>query len=162
MKNFFASKTLPQAGLILGIGMIAGLALNLSLIQRYKAGEFEHGFLSQEDFPNITFIALDQAEDLFSTGALFLDSREQEKYQQGRIFGALSLPFEGERDPEVLDMLDVPLERILVIYCDGSECRSSVNLAAALHDRGYTDIRVFFGGWEEWLKAGLPIENDQP
>jgi rhodanese-related sulfurtransferase len=162
MKNILAVRILPQVGLILGLSLIAGLVFNLSLIQRYQAGEFEHGFLSQEDFPNITFISLVQAEDLFSTGALFLDSREREKFQQGRIFGALSIPFEGEHDPAVLDILDVARERTLVIYCDGSECRSSVNLAAALHDRGYADIRIFFGGWEEWLTAGLPIDNDQP
>ena len=162
MKNILAARILPQAGLILGLSLVAGLVFNLSLIQRYRTGEFEHGFLSQEDFPHITYISLVQAEDLFSTGALFLDSREREKYQQGRIFGALSLPFEGEHDPVVLDILDAPHEKTLVVYCDGSECRSSINLATALHDRGYTDIRVFFGGWEEWLNAGLPIENDQP
>ncbi len=162
MKNISAARILRQIGLILGLSLVMGLVFNLSLIQRYRAGEFEHGFLSQEDFPNIIFVSLFQAEDLFSTGALFLDSREREKFLQGRIFGALSFPFEGEHDPAVLDTLDAPWERTLVVYCDGSECRSSVNLAKALHDRGYPDIRVFFGGWEEWLNAGLPIENDHP
>ena len=67
MKNILADRIHVQIGLILGLSLIAGLIFNLSLIQRYRSGEFEHGFLSQEEYPNITYIALDQAEDLFAT-----------------------------------------------------------------------------------------------
>lgn len=150
-----------QMALIFAICIVIGIGWNFTLIKRYLAGEFEQSFLSQADYPNITFITIAEAEDLFISGdAAFIDSRFEEKFQQGRILGSLNIPYEADVKEDALIDLALPLDRTLVIYCDGSECQSSVQLAKALHDQGFQDLRVLFGGWEEWLQQGLPIEND--
>lgn len=154
-------KLILQMVFIVAICMVIAIGWNFSLIKRYIAGEFEQSFLSQVDYPNITFITIAEAEDLFISGeAIFIDSRTQEKFQAGRILGALNMPYEAEVKGDIEGILALPLDRILVIYCDGDECQSSVQLAKALHDQGFLDLKVFFGGWEEWLGEGLPIEND--
>ncbi len=147
---------------VLGIlSIILGLGLNFSLVRRYLQDEFSHGFVSEEDYPNITFITLPEAEDLFLQGeAAFIDSRTFDKFRSGRILGAVNIPFEEDHTEDSLKSLTFPLDKTLVIYCDGSDCQSSVLLAKVLHDRGFVSLKVFFGGWEEWLQEGLPIEDD--
>jgi 3-mercaptopyruvate sulfurtransferase SseA len=48
---------------------------------------------------------------------------------------------------------------VIVVYCEGGDCQSSLALAKRLHDEGFKDIRVMTGGWAEWIKAGLPAET---
>jgi len=154
-------KLVKQILVIGALSVILGLSLNYSLVRRYFQDEFSHGFISEEDYPNITFITLPEAEDLFlQGGAAFIDSRTSDKFGSGRILGAVNIPFEGDHTEDSLENLTFPSGKTLVIYCDGSECQSSVLLAKVLHDRGFVSLKVFFGGWEEWLQEGLPIEDD--
>ncbi len=149
-------RLIVQVVVILGLSLIVGISTNLSLIKQYRQGDFNLSFLSSEDFPAIRFIGIFEAEDLFAGGnAVFLDSRTREKYLDGHILGAINIPFEsGERFTE--EQIAFPREKTLIVYCDGNECQSSVLLAKALAEHGFEDIRVFFGGWVEWMAAGLP------
>jgi rhodanese-related sulfurtransferase len=148
-----------QVGIILCLSFVIGISANLSLIKQYRKGDFSQSFLSHEDFPSIQFIGIFEAEDLFAGGnAVFLDSRAEEKYLEGHILGAVNIPFEGgERIVE--EQLPFPREATLIVYCDGNECQSSVLLAKVLAEFGFEDIRVFFGGWAEWVAAGLPLSE---
>jgi len=151
--------------LIAALCTLFGLGINARLVKRYMQGEFRQDFFSAEEYPSITRITLPEAEDLFAgQQVLFIDSRAAEAFKEGHIFGAVNIPYEKPGRISIPDDLLAWRERTLVIYCDGSECRSSVALAKFLHSQGCTDLRVFFGGWDEWLVAGLPIttkENDQ-
>jgi len=148
--------------LILALGLVIGLASNSGLIKRYFRGEFRHSFLSREEYPSITFIGLAEADDLFSKGeALFIDSRAEEDFREGHIPGAVNIPFAEHREEEAVLLTSLPLDRTLVVYCDGSECQSSVALAKLLHKKGFRQIKVFFGGWVEWVKQGLPLESEK-
>jgi rhodanese-related sulfurtransferase len=54
-------------------------------------------------------------------------------------------------------------EGTVVVYCEGGDCQSSLDLAKRLHEAGFRDIRVSTGGWDEWRAAGLPEEkSDAP
>jgi rhodanese-related sulfurtransferase len=147
--------------LIAALCTLFGLGINARLIKRYIQGEFQHGFLSTEEFTSISFISLLEAEDLFAGQlALFIDSREAEAFKGGHIVGAMNIPYTKPGLTSLPDDLPAWRARTLVIYCDGSECRSSVALAKFLHSKGCTDLRVFFGGWDEWLRIGLPVERE--
>lgn len=47
----------------------------------------------------------------------------------------------------------------IVTYCSGPTCQNSRIAAEKLTALGYTDVRPFEGGKEEWLAAGLPFER---
>jgi len=154
---------LQQIVLILSLSLIIGLGINFSLIKKYFLGDFRFGFISLEKYSSITFITLGEAEGLFSEEeALFIDSRPKEAFRTGHILGAVNIPFEEYNKEKALDLIFLPPEGTVVIYCDGSECNSSLELAKVLHQKGLRDIKVFFGGWVEWMKEGLPVssEND--
>ena len=156
-------KLLQQIVLILFLSLIIGLGINFSLIKKYFLGDFGFGFISLEEYSSITFITLGEAEGLFAEGeVLFIDSRPEEAFQTGHILGAVNIPFEEYKKEKALDLIFLPPEGTVVVYCDGSECNSSLELAKVLHQKGLIDIKVFFGGWVEWTREGLPVssEND--
>jgi rhodanese-related sulfurtransferase len=109
-----------------------------------------------------TAISLDYAMMKFQLkNTVFLDSRYPEDFKSGHIKGAINLPYEEfeEHAPQILPKL--PKDEEIITYCDGSECETSLLLARELMDLGYRDVKVFFGGWQEWEKAGLSVETDK-
>ena len=105
-------------------------------------------------------VTLSQALKSFkSEKAVFLDCRVKEDFDSGHIKGALSLPWEEFElyFPEVKSSLGDAKE--IVAYCDGTECELSLLLARELAQLGYQGVKVFFGGWLEWTRAGLPVEK---
>lgn len=106
------------------------------------------------------FISLDEAAAKFqSSEVLFIDSRDPEDYEYGHIRGAINLPYEelelywDQVSPQITD------GQPLVLYCSGDECETSLMLAREMVLRGWDDVYVFFGGWREWEKAGLPVKR---
>jgi rhodanese-related sulfurtransferase len=105
-------------------------------------------------------ITLDQAQKIFQKeGILFVDSRLEEDFDSGHIPNSLNLPYEEFENHFPLVKNKLLSYQQLVIYCDGSECETSLLLARTLQDEGYGNIKVFFGGIVEWKEAGLPIEG---
>jgi rhodanese-related sulfurtransferase len=110
---------------------------------------------SQKSAP--AFISLQEALELFRSGnAVFVDSRHSYDYSLGHIKGALNLPLK-EFNNRILDIL--PRDKLLVTYCDGEDCNSSVDLAMKLDSAGFTNLRIFFGGWKEWEANQQPVEK---
>lgn len=104
-------------------------------------------------------ITLEDAEILyFDRQAVFLDARSEEAFGAGHIEGAKNLPWEefDQFFPEV--MAELPLETIIVAYCDGETCNLSKELAFALVAKGYDHVRVLLDGWKQWQESSLPIE----
>jgi rhodanese-related sulfurtransferase len=93
-----------------------------------------------------------------SKNVIFLDARYPKDFRAGHIKGAINLPYEEyeEHAPQVLPKL--PKDHEIIAYCDGTECETSLLLARELVDLGYEDVKVFFGGWQEWQDAGLSVE----
>jgi len=118
-----------------------------------------YGYEEEVDPPAIS---LDYAMMKFqSKNTVFLDSRYPEDFKAGHIKGAINLPYEEfeEHAPQVLPKL--PKEEEIIAYCDGTECETSLQLARELLELGYKDVKVLFGGWQEWKKAGLSVETDK-
>jgi rhodanese-related sulfurtransferase len=103
-------------------------------------------------------VSLDEAQRFHRQGsALFVDARQGADFSAGRIAGAISVPLQQFHAKHPVLAL-IPRDRTIITYCDGAECNSSVELAALLRAAGYTNVKVFFGGWREWLAHGQPTE----
>ena len=111
----------------------------------------------QEDDPPA--ISLDDAKMKFqSGGTIFLDARYPEDYKSGHIKGAINFPWEEYEEYSSQILPKLSLDKEIITYCDGDECETSLLLARELRDKGYKNVKTFFGGWSEWQKAGLSIE----
>lgn len=154
-----AKKLVGEIFIIVLLSCVFGGIVNISLVRRFLAGEFRQSFLDQTKYGSIRFITLVEAQDLFlAHEAVFIDSRSREEFGSGRIPGALNIPLEENKDG-LRAALPFPADRILVVYCEGGDCQTSISLAKLIQGRGFRDIRIFMGGFGEWTEAGLPAET---
>lgn len=83
-----------------------------------------------------------------------LPSEDLEEYH---IPGAINIPGNELRDA-VPDRISQK-EREIVVYCADSSCEASPRAARLLLDMGYTNVRDYEGGKEDWRDGGLPVES---
>lgn len=87
-------------------------------------------------------------------GAVFLDCREPNEWNLGRIPGAVFIP-RGRLESDV--EARVPREKRVVIYC--ANANRSAFAADTLQQMGYTDVVSLTQGWNGWIGAGGPTED---
>lgn len=105
-------------------------------------------------------IPLDEAWALHKEGmGVFVDARSAKEYRAGHIPRALLLSPDAFEETVSSWKNLIPTETLLVTYCAGEGCESSRDVAALLIEEGYRRVKVFFGGWEQWKRAGYPVEN---
>jgi rhodanese-related sulfurtransferase len=49
----------------------------------------------------------------------------------------------------------------IIVYCGGPKCPQSLQAAQKLMDLGYTNVKAYEGGLEEWKNAGNKIDRLQ-
>ena len=102
-------------------------------------------------------ISIEFAKFLFdSKSAIFIDARDVEDFESGRIRDAINIPFDYYEDyQEVIENLNV--ESVYVIYCNGEECSLSMDLADYLfNEHLFEKVLIYEGGWPEWRDKGYP------
>ncbi len=104
-------------------------------------------------------VTLTEAKALFDSGdAIFVDARHAFDFRVGHIKSAINIPV-NEFDAKLPAIGALPRNKTIVVYCDGSECNSSIELAAKLYENGLGGIKIFFGGWQEWTANKYPTET---
>ena len=98
-------------------------------------------------------------QSLQDESALILDARSSSLYQEGHVPGALNLPRDDfARDYSRLSSkLNAHKDKPIAVYCSGADCHDSKLVASALVSLGFSEVRVFTGGWQAWTEANLPI-----
>jgi rhodanese-related sulfurtransferase len=161
-------QTLTEAGSIVLLATALGLVYNalssrgIALVREVKkiSLSFDTTKVTTLDaYVEPILINLEDAQKFYESGdALFIDARHDEDYAQGHIKGAMSLPLDDlEKNPALVN--NIPKDKLLVAYCGGAECALSTDLAKKLASMGFTNVKVFFGGWPEWQAKNLPIDK---
>ncbi|GGS88926.1 rhodanese-like domain-containing protein [Nonomuraea spiralis] len=90
-------------------------------------------------------------------GLTVLDTLGGSYYAQQHLPGAVALVESevAERAAELLPDKDAPI----VTYCSNPACGNSKAVANRLTALGYTDVRRYVEGIEDWVGAGLPVES---
>ncbi len=104
-------------------------------------------------------LSLDEAYTDIYQGKLgiFIDSRYAEEYEAGHIDGAVTIPYD-EVFENAEKLADIPFDKLIAIYCAGSDCNSSYILAEELIMMGYKRVFIFEGGWLLWQEANYPTK----
>ena len=71
--------------------------------------------------------------------------------------GALSLPHD-QVDALAAGLLPDKAAEI-VVYCSNTACQNSTIAARRLAQLGYTRVRDYVEGKQDWIEAGLPVET---
>jgi rhodanese-related sulfurtransferase len=105
------------------------------------------------------FISFEEALEFFKTNnALFVDARHDFDYKLGHIAGAINVPLKNF-DLATSALARSAKDKTIITYCDGAECNSSIELAKKLSEAGFTDVKMFFGGWTEWQQRHQRTEQ---
>lgn len=160
-------RTIYDALAIVALGLALGLAVNYRMVLVAVTGNDAQlttpittpGAPPTSAYP--TPVQLAEVKALLASGAVALDARAIEIYRQGHLPAALSLPL-GDAEGVARLQKRLPSNQVLVTYCSGYGCTDSFDLAMALIAAGFTQVRVFEGGYPEWHDAGLAIERGTP
>ena len=92
---------------------------------------------------------------------VFVDARDEEKYQRGHIPGAYELdPYHPEQ--YLATVLPVcQMAEVIVVYCTSSDCEDSELGALLLRNAGIPNEKLFVyvGGITEWTAKEFPMET---
>ena len=97
-------------------------------------------------------------EALVATGAVVLvDALPASYFDQLHLPGALNL-VESDVDTEAPRLLP-DKHASIVTYCSNEACPNSEGVARVLTGLGYTNVRRYRLGIQDWVEAGLPTET---
>ena len=99
--------------------------------------------------------ALDEGRDL-----ILVESLSPQSYEKGHLPGAINIPRERVRELARQHLPDKDAE--IVVYCANTACQSSIQTAQALEALGYTRVKDYEAGKQDWIEAGLPVESGAP
>ncbi|HEX8189402.1 MAG TPA: rhodanese-like domain-containing protein [Pyrinomonadaceae bacterium] len=88
-------------------------------------------------------------------GAVALDVRGSVEFEMGHIRGAVPMPLGlvAARAGEL------PKDKLIVPYCACSAEQISARAVQELKKRGFENASALVGGWDAWVRAGLPVEG---
>jgi rhodanese-related sulfurtransferase len=103
-----------------------------------------------------TRITRDELRRAIDAGAVtVVETLREEHFAQGHLPGAIHIHFEqiAERAPDLLLDKAAPI----VTYCSNAACRNSEIAAHQLANMGYTNVRQYAEGKQDWQEAGLEL-----
>ena len=106
-------------------------------------------------------ITRDELRDLIDTDAVtIVEALPPEYFNDAHIPGAINIPHTEVRDlaPELLPDKDAAM----VVYCANLPCPNSEVAAKVLTKLGYTNVRRYPEGKDDWREAGLALERGAP
>jgi len=80
-------------------------------------------------------------------------------YRDGHLPQAIQLDHDAVR--ERAETLFPVKDDFIVVYCANTACQNSRIAAQTLASLGYTNVAEYAEGKQDWIEAGLPLENKQ-
>jgi rhodanese-related sulfurtransferase len=151
-ENELKRQIIIESALLVAASILLGFAYTYFTKQGFFAEK-------KKSTPTLEIVSIAEAKKYFdSRSAMFIDSRHEFEYKVGHIRGAINISltdFEMHRTR----LEGIQRDRLILIYCDGADCNSSLELSLKLIELGYNNVKIFYGGWEEWKNNNLPVEK---
>ncbi len=118
-----------------------------------NAAEHFAAKLHYETDPSDVAAALAAGEAL-----VVVDSRSRAAWEQGHVRGAIHL---ATAEIAARAAATIPPATPIVVYCWGPGCNGSTRAALEFARLGY-GVKEMIGGYEYWVREGLPVEGAAP
>ncbi len=104
-------------------------------------------------------IARQELQSLLSNGhkPILIEALPARYYLDSHLPGAVHMPH--DRTAELAAAVAPERDSAIVVYCASATCRNSHITAAQLERMGYGNVRVYAGGKQDWVEAGLTTET---
>ena len=113
--------------------------------------------MTQSSFPTVTAEELRHKVDDGGTFVL-VDALAPMIYAHSHLPGAINFPSADVNPDRVLRRIP-DRDTEIVVYCSSDECDDSLITATKLVELGYTNVKHYAGGKNEWRDLGLPLER---
>ena len=110
-----------------------------------------------EPLPRITADELKQKLDRGDTFVL-IDALAPMVYAHSHLPRAINMPPTAV-DPTRCSKRMPERDTEIVVYCSNPNCDDSIVTGRRLQELGYTNVRHYAGGKDEWKALGLPLER---
>jgi len=133
--------------------MGAGMALNflrpdpLPLAYKPRAQRLP----AESRIPTVSLAGITSADR--NKTSVFIDAREPDFFEGGHLPGAINIPASRVAGGDFGGLASDPATP-LIVYCSGGDCPDSYRVASALVAKGFQNVSVFAGGWDEWSASG--------
>ena len=149
-------KIIYQALIILAVGIVIAV-LSTFFHQSANSLLFDADFNSEKDI-----IEIEDAKRLvIANKAIWIDTRPKRFYEEGHIPGAINIPLPGPINYRRQIFEKWEKDRLIINYCSNISCPIAKHLTTEMKFIGFTHVKVFEGGYEEWESAGLPLEKSR-
>lgn len=92
-------------------------------------------------------------ENLNNPNIIFIDARPEEEWLEDKIGNAINIfPYSEDKDKYFKNLMSVPSDKVIVVYCSGGTCESSHKVVSDLLAFGFKRVFLYAGGWDEWIK----------
>ena len=92
---------------------------------------------------------------------MLVETQPDSLYRHTHLPGAINIAPSGGNELETALVLLPDKNAEIVVYCASSTCPASHYAARALIAAGYTNVRYYPGGKQDWVQAGLPVEGER-
>ena len=100
-------------------------------------------------------VTLGQVKRLLKAGrGLFIDARDSISYQKAHIKGARNM-FGEEVEKHFEELVMIPRDTLIVIYCNNPECHLGRMLADFMSAIEFKNLYLYDDGWDGWEQAGM-------
>ncbi len=113
--------------------------------------------------PDLPRISVEELKDMVDKKAdiVIVDTRDGGSYAAGHIKGAINIYYDVTSDPMQRQMMLIalPMDKLIVTYCDCTDDANSANVVQELYDLGYDldKIKVLSGGSLRWVEMKYPM-----
>lgn len=103
-------------------------------------------------------ISRDELETAMAAGTVtVVDALPADYYEQQHLPGAVNLVESDVADRAAVLLPDK--HAAIVTYCSNAACGNSQAVAVRLEQLGYTNVRKYRDGIQDWVDAGLPTQE---
>jgi rhodanese-related sulfurtransferase len=115
------------------------------------------------EIPRVSAEELKKMIDKGSKDFVVVDVRDSASYEAGHIKGAINIYYNPTADPmdRQMMLLALPMDKLVITYCDCSDDASSASIAEELYKLGYErdKTKVLSGGSLRWVELKYPMEG---
>ncbi len=95
-------------------------------------------------------------EKLDNDEVTLLNVLGRENFEEQHIPGSINIPMDRLED-EARERLDKDNE--IVVYCASEGCQASPKAAKMLEEMGFSNVKDYEGGMNDWVEAGLDVAS---
>lgn len=144
-------QSVRHAFLLALLAISIGLSVNIVRSDGLFSASGGDRILSDAD---AQIIDRDQLQNLLHQGmAIVVDARMPRDFSAGHIPGAINIPVDTNDTNRRQIMRTIALDAPVVVYCQSSVCPYSGLVIAGLRSDGYRNLRIYQGGWTDWISA---------